>query len=340
MAKQSGTTPYMAILSVFTILLSKLSGQEDTIIGTSTAGRRHADLENIIGMFVNTLVLRNSPEGETRFNQYLGEVKENTLQAFENQEYQFEDFVERLSVRRDTGRNPIFDVMFSFLNQAESYKRKPSSGTGDRVGIEGAGGGTASKPVGVITSKFDLTLSAVEGENNLALEFEYCTKLFKEQTVRRFVIYFKGILQTVSKMPHQKIGDIQMITPQEKAQVLYQFNGITADYPQPKTIHQLFEEQVEKTPDRISTVGPWQYASLYVMQITYRELNEKSNRLARLLRSKAVEPGTIVAIKSERSAQMIIGLLGILKAGGHIYPLIPGIPKREFNICWTTVMPK
>ncbi|MCP4150805.1 MAG: hypothetical protein GY757_23870, partial [bacterium] len=115
-AKENDITLYMTILSIFTILLSKLSGQEDIIVGTPTAGRRHADLESIIGMFVNTLAIRNYPEGTKTITEYLGEVKENTLQAFENQEYQFEELVDKLSLKRDTGRNPLFDVMFNLLN--------------------------------------------------------------------------------------------------------------------------------------------------------------------------------------------------------------------------------
>ncbi|MCP4156333.1 MAG: hypothetical protein GY757_51950, partial [bacterium] len=125
-AKQNETTLYMTILSIFTILLSKLSGQEDIIVGTPTAGRRHADLENIIGMFVNTLAMRNYPEGKKTFREFLREVKESTLKAFENQEYQFEDLVEGISVKRDTGRNPVFDVMLNLLNQSE-YTSMPTN---------------------------------------------------------------------------------------------------------------------------------------------------------------------------------------------------------------------
>ncbi|MCP4155009.1 MAG: amino acid adenylation domain-containing protein, partial [bacterium] len=243
-ANQNGTTLYMTILSIFTILLSKLSGQEDIIVGTPTEGRRHADLENIIGMFVNTLAMRNYPDGRKTFKKYLNEIKKNTLQAFENQDYQFEDVVDRLSVRRDTGRNPIFDVMFNLLNQVE-YKKQNMS-TPSTLSIK-------SGTVG--TSKFDLTLSATDTGERIHLHFEYCTKLFKEETIKKFITYFKGILQAVSNAPHQKISDIEIITEEEKKQILYDFNDTAADYPRNKTIHRLFEEQVEKTPDNTATVG-------------------------------------------------------------------------------------
>ncbi|MCP4153517.1 MAG: hypothetical protein GY757_37665, partial [bacterium] len=270
-AKQNEATLYMTILSIFSILLSKLSGQEDIIVGTPTAGRRHADLENIIGMFVNTLPMRNYPEGGITFKEYLREVKENSLRAFENQEYQFEDLVDRLSVRRDTGRNPIFDVMFNLLHQAEF---KENDTTTSPVTINSNNSSNAinssnslnslnsfnspNSPNSFATSKFDLTLNGfdgVEGENSLNFHFEYCTKLFKEATIKRFITYFKGILLAVSNAPGQKIMDIEIITEEEKKRILYEFNDTAAGYPRDKTIHQLFEEQVEKTPDLISIVG-------------------------------------------------------------------------------------
>ncbi|MCP4151950.1 MAG: amino acid adenylation domain-containing protein, partial [bacterium] len=273
-AKEHETTLYMTILSIFTILLSKLSGLQDIIVGTPTAGRRHADLENVIGMFVNTLAMRNYPDGDKSIEEYLGEIKKNTLNAFENQEYQFEDLVDRLSVRRDTGRNPIFDVMFNLLNQAEYQKQNiptiptmPTTSTMSTMSTMSTTSTTSTmsttsttstvstNPGAVGTSKFDLTLNAMETGNSLYIHFEYCTKLFKQETIIRFITYFKEILQAVTNAPEQKIGNIEIITGEEKKQILYKFNDTAADYPREKTIHQLFEEQVEKAPDSISIVG-------------------------------------------------------------------------------------
>ncbi|MCP4146641.1 MAG: non-ribosomal peptide synthetase, partial [bacterium] len=220
-AKENEATLYMTILSLFTILMSKLSGQQDIIVGTPTAGRRHADLENIIGMFVSTLAMRNYPHSAKTYREFLKEVKKRTLQAFENQEYQFEDLVDRLSVKRDTGRNPIFDVMFNLLNQAEYQKQDistaPTMSTTSTTSTAG-------------TSKFDLTLNAAEEEDHLNLYVEYCTKLFKEGTIRRYIAYFKGILQTVHSTPNQKIENIEIITEEEKQQILYKFNDTAVDY--------------------------------------------------------------------------------------------------------------
>ncbi|MCP4154528.1 MAG: amino acid adenylation domain-containing protein, partial [bacterium] len=361
---------YMAILSIFTLLLSKLSGQEDIIVGTPTAGRRHADLENIIGMFVNTLPMRNYSPGNKTVNTFMKEVKKHTLAAFENQEYQFEDLVDRLSVRRNTGRNPIFDVMFNLLNQADYKEQNTNS-------FNSFNSPNSLYSPNSFTSKFDLTLNAEETGDHLYFYFEYCTKLFKEKTIKRFITYFKGILRAISNAPHQKISDIEIITEEEKNQILYDFNDTETDYPHDKTIHQLFEEQVEKTPDRISTVGKAkpvgsrQYAvgkkktqeqlpqmeatpsipsipsfpsipsthetplqesqSRQATAVTYRELNEKSNRLAGLLKSKGVQPGTIVAIMPERSIEMIIGIIGILKAGAAYLPIDPEYPEERIK---------
>ncbi|MCP4154602.1 MAG: AMP-binding protein, partial [bacterium] len=371
-AKKNGTTLYMTILSIFTILLAKLSGQQDIIVGTPTAGRNHADIENIIGMFVNTLAMRNKPDDKTTIEEYIREVKENTLKAFENQEYQFEDLVDKLSVKRDTGRNPIFDVMFNLLNQAHNQKQTLSTtsttSTASMFAIMPESDANSADghntPGAVGTSKFDLTLTGLDTEDSLTFHFEYCTKLFKKDTIKRFITYFKGILQVVHNNPELKIKDIEIITEEEKKRILYEFNATATDYPRDKTIQQLFEEQVEKNPDRISTVGKKKTkehlsqmeattsipsfpsiqsipstheASLQESQsrqthaVTYRELNEKSNTLAYILQSKGVKPGTIVAIIAERSIEMRIGLLGILKAGSAYLPIEPDCPEERIN---------
>ncbi|MCP4146335.1 MAG: amino acid adenylation domain-containing protein, partial [bacterium] len=328
---QKKTTLYMTLQAVFTILISKLAGQEDIIIGTPTAGRRHADLEYIIGMFVNTLAMRNNPGREKNIDNYLLEVKKNTLQAFENQEYQFEDLVDRLNVRRDTGRNPIFDVMFNLLNQPEEQGTNSSNSLNTSL---------------VVTSKFDLTLSGFEMEDKIRFNIEYSTNLFKKETIKRFIAYFKRIIQTITKTPQQKISEIEIITPEEKTQILYEFNNTAADYTKEKTIHQLFEEQVEKTPDNVGLVGSRQSTlsipsthnppiqesqSRQAHAVTYRELNEKSNRLAHHLQDKGVKTGAIIVIMVERSIEMIIGLLAILKTGAAYLPIDPDSPQKRIN---------
>ncbi|MCP4151766.1 MAG: amino acid adenylation domain-containing protein, partial [bacterium] len=343
----------------------------DIIVGTPTAGRRHADLENIIGMFINTIALRNYPTGEKTLKEYLGEVKENTLKAFENQEYQFEDLVDKLAVRRDTGRNPIFDVMLSMQTRGDKaqhtpHKFNPSSSTSSNTSNNTSNttcSQTAFIPVGVTTSKFDLSVAAFDTGKNLEIHFEYCTKLFKEETIKRFTTNFKEILQKITQDPDQIISETEIISQEEKNRILYEFNDTTAANPQEKTIHQLFEEQVARTPDHIGIVGSGhrvvdkkeikanrktqeqipqmgalphvggihETPSLNHTQITYQELNKKTNHLANQLQNRGVKPGTIVAIMVERSIDMITAMLGILKAGAVYLPIDYEYPENRIS---------
>jgi amino acid adenylation domain-containing protein len=323
-ASQQGATLFMVLLTITNIFLSKLSGQEDIVIGSPGAGRRHADLEGIIGMFVNTLALRNYPCRQKTFIDFLNEVKKKTLDVYENQEYQFDELVEQLGgkVKRDAGRNPLFDVMFTLQNL-------------ETLEIEIKGLKLESFDYDHNISQFDLTLTAREAEENLVFSFEYCTQLFKEETIQRFIGYFKKIVSVVLEHPERKILEIEIISEEEKQQVLYDFNDTNARYPGDKTIRQVFEEQEERTPDHIAVVGPLKIKNrtymTYTTYITYRELNEKSNQLAWVLKEKGVKPDTIVGIMVERSIEMIIGILGILKAGGAYLPIDSEYPQDRIN---------
>jgi len=328
MALDTGTTLYMLLLAIYNILLSKICGQEDIIVGTPIAGRRHADLANIIGMLVNTLAMRNFPDPEKKFIDFLQELKERTLQAFENQEYQFENLVEQVSVNRDTGRNPIFDTMFALQNTEVQPNEVPMV---EIPQLQIKPYETENR-----TSIFDLNMTCIESEEELICSLEYCTKLFKNETINGFAIYFQQILAAVLENPNQKISRIEIITAEEKKKILYDFNGTTESYPADKTIHRLFEEQVRQTPDRVALVGPKEeeehfgsinaFGKAGLGAVTYKELNEKSNQLARLLSEKGVEPDTAVGVMSGHSLQMVVGLLGILKAGGAYLPIDSNYP--------------
>ncbi|MCU0289041.1 MAG: amino acid adenylation domain-containing protein, partial [Acidobacteria bacterium] len=242
LALEKGVTLYMILLSLYYIFLAKLCNQEDIVVGSPAAGRRHADLERIIGMFVNTLALRNYPGGEKSFAKFLNEIKERSLKAFENQDYQYEDLVEEVVLTRDAGRNPLFDTMFVLQN----------TGTQEIVipGLKLSPYEYENK-----TAKFDLTLMALEIEGKLKFVFEYSVKLFKEATVERFITYFINILNSAIASGRQKISEFVIITEAEKDEILYAFNNTERDYPTDKSIEQLFEEQVEQTPDYIALHG-------------------------------------------------------------------------------------
>nr|NIM14871.1 non-ribosomal peptide synthetase [Candidatus Aminicenantes bacterium]NIM84541.1 non-ribosomal peptide synthetase [Candidatus Aminicenantes bacterium]NIN24069.1 non-ribosomal peptide synthetase [Candidatus Aminicenantes bacterium]NIN47775.1 non-ribosomal peptide synthetase [Candidatus Aminicenantes bacterium]NIN90713.1 non-ribosomal peptide synthetase [Candidatus Aminicenantes bacterium] len=243
-AHEQGTTLYMVLLAAFNLFLAKITNQESIIVGTVVAARRHADLEPIIGMFVNTLGLINFPQNQMHFHEFLELVNERTLAAFENQDYPFEELVEQAGLTRDTSRNPLFDVMFVFQNfeikdiEIPGLKLKPWK---------------YENP----TSKFDLTLNGEEKQEGLHFIVEYCTALFKKTTIQRFINYFKTIISILAanlKKPI-KICDIEILSREEKQRLLIDFNRTEAGYPEGKTIHELFAEQVEKTPDHVALIG-------------------------------------------------------------------------------------
>jgi len=320
LASNEGATLYMVLLAIYTIFLSKLSNQEDIVVGTPVAGRRHWDLESIIGMFVNTLPLRSYPTGEKPFREFLAEIKKTAVNAFENQDYQYEDLVEDVVMNRDVSRNPLFDTGFQHQNLEISPLKIP---------------GLEIKPYNCETgnSKFDLMLNAKESGEILVFSFVYSTRLFTSDTIDRFVNYFKNLVLCVLKNIDEKIGQFEIITEEEKQLILYDFNEIPVDYPKDKVIHRLFIEQVERTPEHIALVGPAARQDIqnsYIC-ITYDELNVKSHRLAQLLIEQGVHPDTLVGIMIEKSIEMIISILGILKAGGAYLPIDPGYPEERIR---------
>jgi iturin family lipopeptide synthetase A len=323
MARQEDATLYMTLLTVLNMFLAKISGQEDIVVGAPVAGRRHPDLENIIGMFVNTLALRNFPGKDKTFREFLREVKQRTLLAFENQDYQFEDLVERVRVNRDTSRNPLFDVMFIFLNI--------NMAAGDIPEIEIQGLRQKPFKYGKSSAKFDITFSGVESGDRLLFTLEYCSRLFKKATIKRFIDYFKKILFSVTEEPELKMADVELISVEEKQRILSEFNDTRTDYLRNKLIHQLFEEQVVRTPDNIALTG-FDVRTGHPAneeRLSYRELNQKANRLAWKLRAAGIESGDIIGLLVERSVHIVIGMLAVLKAGAAYLPIGPEYPEER-----------
>ncbi|MCS4483384.1 condensation domain-containing protein [Clostridium botulinum] len=312
LTKETGTTMHMALLSAFNILLSKYSGQEDIVIGTPIAGRPHADLQNIVGMFVNTLALRNKPEGDKKYVDFLKEVKENSLKAYENQSYQFEALVEKLDIRRDTSRNPLFDVIFNMVDKVNKKYIKLGDIVLKQYNSENK------------VSKCDLTLSSIENDKKLSFTVDYSSKLFNKNTIERLSIHYIKILESITNNNGIKLSEISLMSEQEKNKILYEFNNTKIEYSKYNTIQQIFEIQVKKTPNNIAVVFGND-------QITYKELNEKSNQLARELSEKGVGPNRMVGVMLNRSIDMIIGILGILKAGGAYLPIEPSYPEDRIK---------
>ncbi|MCT4599273.1 MAG: amino acid adenylation domain-containing protein, partial [Marinifilaceae bacterium] len=305
-ARSNNATLYMGLLAAYNALLYRYTGQEDILVGTPIAGRSHPDLQYVVGMFVNTLIMRNSPKGEQSFIELLSKVKDTALEAYENQDYQFEMLVDKLGIKRDLSRNPLFDTMFAFHNM--------NKGSIDIAGVKITDYKNENR-----MAKFDLTLTAIDLDDGIFIELEYRTKLFKRETIERLGQHYLNIIEEVTKNPSIKLREINILSKSEKVKIIDGFNETESEYPMEKTLHELFEEQAEKTPDNIAIVCGNR-------KLTYRELNKKSNQLARLLRGKGVGPDVIVGIMVERSIEMIIGIYGILKAGGTYLPIDPQHP--------------
>jgi amino acid adenylation domain-containing protein len=332
MALKKEITLYMILLSQLAILMSKLSGQEDIVIGTPTAGRGHADLENIIGIFINTLAIRNYPAGEKTFDFFLNEVKQQALAAFENQDYLFEDLVEKAVLKRNTQRNPLFDIMFALQNQAEfpGHETAPVKNEGEQT--------NAAEYTNKV-SRFDMSWAAMEIGNCLVFNIEYCTKLFKETTIYRFINYFKRIIADVIEAPGKPISEIEILSAEERKEILIDFNQTKTLYPNDKTLYQLFEEQAEETPDHIAVImdgpGDSTLSRNGPHVLTYKELNQRAGHLAGLLGKKGFKPGDIAGIMMEPSIRMIAAMLAILKSGGAYLPLDIKSPEERVKYMLT-----
>ncbi|MCP5105826.1 MAG: amino acid adenylation domain-containing protein, partial [bacterium] len=302
LAGQEETTFFMVLLTLFNLVLSRLGGREEVIVGTPVAARGHVDLDRVMGMFVNTLPLRNTVKPEESFIQALRTVKETTVAAFENQDYPFEELVEKIVTVRDTGRNPIFDVMFSLQNMWIPELELP---------------GLKLKPYlyQYTIAKFDLNLDVVEDGGGLTFYLEYSIHLFRSATIQRIANYIKILVPAVLRNPNAPMKTMDMIPSHEKDAILAMSRGPVEPLDLDQTIHGLFEAQAGKTPDNIAVTAPPRPAPERPF-ITYKELNQEADHVAHLLRAKGVGPDSVVGLMVERSIEMIIGILGILKAGG------------------------
>jgi amino acid adenylation domain-containing protein len=310
-----GGTLYMSVLAALNALFYKYTAQTDIIIGTGIAGRLHAELQGIMGMFVNTLALRSHPQGEKTYESLLKEVIANSIRAFENQDLQFEELVDKLELERDASRNPLFDILMVVQNF-----KPPSSGL---AGIEDFGQMEAL----LTTSKFDITFFVYEEKEKeeIFVEIEYYSAIFKKETIIRLAKHFKKLVKEVISHPLIQLDDIDIISEEEKQQLLVQFNDTFTAYPREKTIGVLFEEQVEKVPLSTAIV-------LKDEHLTYKTLNEESNQLANYLHKKnEVVPGQPIGLLMDRSISIMVAIFGILKAGGAYIPISPAFPGERIK---------
>ncbi|MBL1200096.1 MAG: amino acid adenylation domain-containing protein [Nostoc sp. GBBB01] len=311
LSRQQGVTLFMTLLTAFKILLYRYTGQTDILVGSPIANRNKAEIESLIGLFVNVLILRTELSGDLSFQELLRRVKSTALEAYIHQDLPFEKLVEELQPNRDLSYNPLFQVMFVLQNVQISNPTLSDVSVFYEEGYNG-------------TSKFDLTLFMEDFEQGLLATCEYNTDLFNADTITRMLGNFQTLLESIISDSEQCISNLQLLTPSELQQLLVEWNDTQTDYPQDKCIHQLFEEQVEKTPDAVAVVFENQ-------QLTYRELNNRANQLAHYLQSLGVKPEVIVGVCIKRSPEILIALLAILKAGGAYVPLDPAYPQERLT---------
>src|ERR1043165_3777174 len=311
LARREGATLFMVLLAAFQVVLSRWSGQSDVVVGSPIAGRTHRELEGLIGFFVNTLALRTDLGGDPSFRALLGRVKETALGAYAHQDVSFEKLVAELQPVRDLSRQPIFQVLFALQNVPQETLELPGLEL-SRIGAEHA------------TSKFDLSLYMHERGGRLEGWFEYATELFEGATLARMSEHLGVLLGGIVADPAARLSELPLLTASEHQRVVTDWNATYAEYPREKCLHDLFAEQAGRTPDAVAVVFEEQ-------QLSYRELDRRSNQLAHHLRGLGVVPETIGGLCVERSIEMVVGLLGILKAGGAYLPLDPDYPSERLG---------
>lgn len=309
LSTKNSTTLFMTLLAIYKVLLYRYSAQDDLIVGTPVASRNQKEIEPLIGFFVNTLAIRTDLAGEPSFQELLKRVKEATVGAFSNQELPFEKLVEELQPERKSNQTPIFQTMFVLQNAPAEEMKLPQLSA---KFLEVHSG----------TAKFDLLLTMQESEAGFVGAFEYSTNVFRRETIKRIAKHFENLILSIIQTPDEKIGKLfilsreeyQMLLPPQKESTVAEVN-----------IVRCFEEQVAKYPEHIAAVCDNE-------SLTYAQLNQKANCLARYLRKIGVQSGELVGLSVERSLDTIIGIMGILKSGGAYLPLDPHYPNERLQL--------
>ena len=310
LCNQEGVTLYMLLLASFKTLLHRYSGHEDIVVGTPISGRNRVETEDLIGFFVNTLAIRTTIDGALPFRDLLSRVRDEVLQAFSYQDVPFEKIVEHVQPDRTSAQNPIFNVMFSLQNHP------------DEIRIPGL----TVTPVEIESSvaKFDLTLVAQDTLDGLTAVAEFNKDIFELSTIERLLGHLETLLEGIVSAPEKTIGTLPLLTTRERQTLLMDWNATETDFPKNTPIHQIFETQVARTPHAIAAVYGHEV-------ITYRQLDERSSQLANYLQRFPVANDVLVGVCLERSIEMIISWLAVLKAGAAYVPLDPGYPSERIG---------
>ncbi|RKI15449.1 amino acid adenylation domain-containing protein, partial [Corallococcus praedator] len=311
LARQENATPFMALLALWQVLLSRYTRQEELLVGSPVAGRRHGELEGLVGFFVNTLVLRGRVRGRDSFRALLAQVRDTTLAAYEHQDLPFEKLVEELQPQRDLSRNPLVQVILALQNAPQGELKAP---------------GLTLRPVEVenATARFDLGLLLSESPDGLRGVLEYSTDLFEPATAVRMAGHLRTLLESVVSTPEAPLSTLEWLTPPERQQLLVDWNATDAAYPRDASMPELFEQQVALRPDAMAL-------EFEDERLTYAQLDARANQMAHLLREHGIGLDSLVAVCLERSTQMVVSLLAILKAGGAYVPLDAAYPTQRLT---------
>ncbi|MBW3656165.1 MAG: AMP-binding protein, partial [Gemmatimonadetes bacterium] len=302
LSRRHGTTLFMTLLAGWAAVLGRLSGQDDVVVGTPTAGRGRGEIEGLIGFFVNTLPLRVDLSGSPTVAALLARVKERALAAQQHQDIPFDQVVELVHPARSLSHSPLFQVVFAWVNSPLG------------AGISLPGLELDAVLTGASQAKFDLSLTLQEAGDRIVGGVEYATALFERATVERYLGYLRRVLEAMVEDERQALDHLPLLSPAERWQVVEGWNATDAEYPADRCIHELFEVQVARTPDAVAV-------RLEEASLTYRELDRRANRLAHSLRRRGVGPEVRVGVLVERSPDLVAAMLGVLKAGGAYVPL-------------------
>ncbi|HET9714426.1 MAG TPA: amino acid adenylation domain-containing protein [Pyrinomonadaceae bacterium] len=316
LSRQEDVTLFMLLLAAFKVVLWRYSGQENIVVATPVAGRDRSEIEGLIGFFVNTLVLHTDVSGNPTFRDLLKRVREVALGAYAHQDLPFEKLVEEIRPERDTSQNPLFQVMFTLQNV--------SAPTMETAPVQSAGLTMTRIDADSVTSQFDLTLGLIDRETDLVLWIEYNTHLFNRDRIERMSGHLRSLLAAVVENPDLRLSELPLLGETERQQLLSEWNQTGQTYSRDKCIHQLFEQQVENSPDAVAVIFGQH-------SMSYEELNTRANRLANHLRQLGVGPEVRVGLLAERSFDMVAGILAILKAGGAYVPIDPAYPADRMS---------
>jgi amino acid adenylation domain-containing protein len=310
-ARAEGATPYMTLLAAYQLLLAKYSGQEDVVVGSSAAGRSRPELEDLIGFFVNTLVLRTHLTGDPTFRDLLARVRETAVGAYAHQDLPFERLVEALQPERSLSHAPLFQVFF--VLHAKSVQPAEF-------------GPVAAEPIpaGFETAMFDLTLSISEAAGGLTAAIGYSTELWEADTIRRMAGHLETLLEAIAEDPRRRLSEFQLLGAAEREQVLRVWNPGAWQHPAEGTLHGRFAAQAQRFAERVAATDE-------AGSLTYARLDARSSQLARYLRGRGVGPEVRVGLCLDRGLEMVVAILGVLKAGAAYVPLDPAYPAERLG---------